>query len=97
MHRALADALLVQVRNRIAEGDHPSTPALPIEQLEDLADTLGARLARALDALGHLDRARRVSERDQRPVPHWVIVEVCGVLSALADSEPAGRDQEAQP
>ena len=57
---------------------------------------LEARLVRAREALGHLDRARRVSERDQRPVPHWVIVEVCGVLSSLADTDPdpAGRATE---
>ena len=54
------------------------------------------RLERAQEELEYLDRVRRVSERDQRPVPHWVIVEVCGALRALSDDSAGHPTDDAE-
>lgn len=40
MHIELVKVLLPQVRQRTREGDYPTTPALPTEQLEDMVLTL---------------------------------------------------------
>jgi hypothetical protein len=74
-------------RAEAAEKERDKCEALATQNYHE-RQAAEARLARAREALEHLDRARRVSERDQRPVPHWVIVEACGVLRAIADSEP---------
>lgn len=54
MHTALAEEMLKEVRGRISEGDHPTTPPLPVEQLEDLANTLA------------YDRDRRIADLERQ-------------------------------
>jgi hypothetical protein len=46
MHELLVRELVKQVRQRISEGDCPITPALSVEQLENLVDQLASDLAR---------------------------------------------------
>lgn len=93
MNQLMLEAIIARCRLRQAEGDHPTRPALSVEQLEDAVIQLADSLARL--TLGH---RTAVPEYESRQFPirmsYAAYEHAPQGVPLLLPSCPCGKDRE---